>query len=139
MKSPYAMFETDADLEAGKGVEIDFGGFSITVHRAGGANRKYASILAAKMQPMRRQAQNGTMDDATATRILAEAFAEGVIVGWKNMTGRDGKTLKFTRENCVQLLIDLPDLFREVQEHASNIANFRKAATEADAKNSPRS
>jgi len=57
-----------------------------------------------------------------------EAYAEAVILGWDGVAGPDGAPLPFTRENAVKLMLDLPDLFRDVQEQATKAALFRAAA-----------
>lgn len=132
----YNTFKTDADLEAGAGVDLDYGeAGTITIHRAGGDNKKFSKVLAAKMKPYRRQLQNGTMDDEVAERLMAEVYAEAVIIGWEGVKDEKGKTLPYSKENVVKLLTDLPELFKDIQDQASTIANFRKEEIEAEAKN----
>lgn len=152
MSSPYDLFETDADLEAGKGVDIPYKGFFITINRAGGSNRKYLKALNEKMEAVRANVAEGTLEDGEATRILAEVYAETVITGWGSyekksgkqtktqiINDRDGKAMTFTVANCVKLLTELPDLFSDIQGKATNFANFRRKQVEADAKNSAKS
>jgi len=132
----YETFSTNENLEAGEGVDLDYGKSGvITIHRAGGENKKFARVLNAKMKPYRRQLQNGTMDDAVAEKLMAETYAEAVIIGWKGVKGRDGKDMPFTKENVVKLLTDLPELFKDIQDQANTVANFRKEEIEAEAKN----
>jgi len=66
---------------------------------------------------------------------MAEVYAETVLLGWTGVADENGTPLPFTKENCVKLLTDLPDLFRDIQEQAQRVANFRAADLEADAKN----
>lgn len=134
MGSPYKLFDTDKNLESGAGVTLQYPGFSITIHRAGGSNKKYETVAAAKMKPHRFKMQNGLMDNDLAEQLLKEIYAESVVIGW-NMDGKDGNPLPFTPENVVQVFTDLPDLFKDVQEQASNIALFRKAIEEIEEKN----
>ena len=84
------------------------------------------------------QVELGELDDKTDLRITAEAYAEAVIIGWRGVKDHQGRELPFTKENAVKLLTDLPELFADIRGQAKDIANFRKAAIEADAKNSPR-
>ncbi|MGQ0664604.1 MAG: hypothetical protein ACT4P2_13710 [Pseudomonadota bacterium] len=135
MPGPYQQFTTDPVLET-EGIVLDYGDFKITIARAGGANRKFGKALDAKLKPHRRQIELGTLDDKLATRLMAEAYAEAVVRGWSGMTDADGHPLPFSRENAVQLLSDLPDLFRDVQEQASRIALFRRQSLEDSEKNS---
>lgn len=136
----YDIYKTDENLEAGSGVRLDYGkSGSIIIHRAGGDNKKYSTVLNAKMRPFRRQLSNGTLDDKTSLKVMAEVYADSVIVGWDKVLGKDGKALPYSRDNVVQLLTDLPELFRDIQEQATTVSNFRKDEDEADSKNSVKS
>jgi hypothetical protein len=140
MTSFYETFSTDPELEAGKGIDLDYGPCGvITVHRAGGANRMFTQVFAAKMKPYERRIANGTLEDDLAERLLAETYAETVIVGWRGVKGPDGKDLAFNRKNAVKLLTELPDLFRDIQEQTTRITNFRRENLEEAAKNSRKS
>lgn len=148
---PYKMFGTDADLEK-NGIKLDYGTFFIIIGRAGGANKKFSNLLAAKMKPHRRAIQTDTLDDKVAEKLVLEAYSEGVIFGWgyyefgendaiKTVhTGlfpsEDGGTLEFNRENVIKVMTALPDLFRDVKEQAEKVSLFRKEVVEADAGNS---
>ena len=137
MKSFYNAFTTDKNLESGAGVDLDYGDCGvITIHRAGGSNKKFGTVFAAKLRPYERQMNMGTLDDGVAERLLAEAYAEAVIVGWRGVKGESGKNLSFNKDNVVKLLLDLPELFRDIQEQAQKTSNFRKAEVEDEAKNS---
>jgi hypothetical protein len=133
--NPYSLFETNKNLESGDGLTLQYPGFSITIHRAGGSNTKFAQVLSAKMKPYRQQFERGILDDETSSRILLESYAEGVVVGWKDVKDRAGKPMAFTKENVVKLFSDLPDLFADVKAQAENAALFREQAEKADEKN----
>src|SRR3546814_16365038 len=67
-------------------------------------------------------------DALPISRLLSEAYAEAVILGWGSaehgdgsITGKDGGALAFTRENVIGLLLDLPDLFSDIQFQAGQI------------------
>lgn len=139
MTNPYKMFKTDKDLEAGKGIDLDYGDFSITIHRAGGANQKYSKVASVKLKPLARQIQNGTADPEAVRRAMAEIYAEAVIIGWKGVRDEKDAVMKFSKENCVKFLVDLPDLFDDIQREADRVSNFRSSEIEADAKNSSKS
>lgn len=134
--SIYRKFRTDANLEAQEGVELNYGdGMKIKIHRAGGENKNYAKSLRAKLANNRR-ALDETMDEATARKNLAEIYAESIIIGWEGISDEDGKPLEFTRANCIKVLCDLPELFRDIQDASNNAALFRRAEQDADRKNS---
>jgi hypothetical protein len=131
----YQTFKADESMEK-TGIDLQYGpDCKIRIARAGGSNRRYGKLLGERLKPFRRQMDNGTLDDAVAAELMAEVYAESVILGWTGVDGPDGQPLDFNRENCVKLLTDLPELFRDIQEQAAKIANFRAAEREADAKN----
>lgn len=136
MPSPYELFGTDKSLESEKGVDIDYGDFVITIHRAGGANTEYKRVFAEKLKPYQRQYENGTMDDERLNQIAVDVFAETVVKGWDGVKDREGNDLECTRENIIQVFTDLPDLFGDIVEQAKHFANFQADNKEAASKNS---
>lgn len=135
MSNPYELFGTNKELEAGKGVTLQYPGFSITIHRAGGANKKFASTLDQKMKPYRQRFERGLLDDDTSQKILLESYAEAVVVGWKDVKGPDGLPMEFNVENVVKLFTDLPDLFEDVKNQANKVSVFRQEQEKVEEKN----
>lgn len=135
MSNPYAQFLTDNDLEAGAGVDLQYSGFSIKIHRAGGANKKYKQVLDQKMAPHRLAFDQGTIEEEVAKRVLVETYAEAIIIGWKGVTDRSGKIMKYSTSNCVKLLTDLPELFKDIQKQANSLSVFLDQGEELDIKN----
>lgn len=133
--SPYDLFKNNEELESGAGVTIQYPGFAITIHRAGGSNKRFAQILNAKMKPYRHQFERGMLADDVSARILLESYAEGIVIGWKNVKDADGNEMEFTKENVVKLFSDLPDLFNDIKQQAENAALFREEQEKADEKN----
>ena len=146
--SLYKMFETDTSAET-EGTLLDFGDTKFVIARAGGANASFKRNFGKMIKPHKRQMENGTMSEEVASRLMAESFAETVILGWssrsvddngketwaKTIEGKDGAALKFTKENCVQLFLDLPELFMEIQSLAGAASTFRAEEVEEEAKN----
>lgn len=135
MTNPYKFFGTDKSLESEKGVTLEYPGFSITIHRAGGANKKFARVLAEKMKPHRQKFERGLLDDETSHKILVETYAEAVVVGWKDVTDQSGKKMPFTVANVIKLFTDLPDLFDDVKSQAASAAVFRQENEAVESKN----
>lgn len=135
MSNPYELFSTNNELETGKGVELEYPGFSIIIHRAGGANKKFGRILADKLKPHRQRFERGLLDDETSHRILVEAYAEAVVIGWKKVTDRNGKKMEFNAENVVKLFLDLPELFEDVKKQANDVSLFRQENEKVEQKN----
>lgn len=149
MAGPYELFKNDENLET-KGVELDYGDFRITVARAGGTNKKFPKTFEAKTRPYRRAIAAGTLDPEVDRKVMAEVYADSVVLGWarnvknedgsvtvKNgvIPGPDGEDIPFTKANVIKLFMDLPDLFADVVEQAGKIGLFREDEKEVDAKN----
>lgn len=135
-KSIYDLFGMDDDMEK-KGIWIDYGDAgSFLIARAGGSNQKFANILQAKTRPYKFQIDNELIDQKVGQKLMYEAFAEAVVLGWEGVCDRNGQPIPFTKENCVKLFEDLPDLFHDLREQATKLANFRQQSLEEAAKNS---
>lgn len=124
---------TDPKLEK-EGIKLPFEGFSFTVARAGGNNRKFRSVLAAKLKPHAHKIQQEKMTDAQMEKVMAEVYAETVLIGWDGVTDEEGNALPYNKRNAVKFLtdprfIDLVELIRQV---ADNAASFRLAQEEED-------
>lgn len=135
MKTFQELFGTDKNLEAGQGLDLIYPVGTITIHRAGGANKNYSKTLQQKMSPYRMMIENGIeLEENLSRKLLAETYVEAVIVRWT-----DAEDKEVPRDTWVQTLIDLPDLFSHIMASAQKSANFRAATLETDAKNSPAS
>lgn len=146
MADLYSMFQTDKSLET-EGIWYDFDdetGFRLA--RAGGANVKFAKAVEEKTRPHRRQIDNGTIDPEVGNRLLIEAFVGTVLLDWKGVRGpakgKDekgndipGDPVPFNRANAIKLLTDMPDLFNELRDESTKMANFRNKVVEDDAGN----
>ncbi|MEE8551507.1 MAG: hypothetical protein V3T08_09680 [Gemmatimonadota bacterium] len=131
--SIYKLFATDHDLEQ-NGFSLEYGDAKFIIARAGGANKKFQSCIERKLRPYRSAINSGTMDTKTAEKLLAESYAEAIILAWDGVTDEDGDELEFTKENVVKVLLDLPDLFADIQEQSQKVANYISTEAEEDAK-----
>lgn len=130
------IFGTDSDLEASEGIDLDFGsGLKVTIHRAGGANRKFEEASRRILAPYRTQINAETIDSKTARNLQAKIYAESVVVGWEGLE-RDGEVVPYSRANAERILADFPELLAAIQRAAENAATFRRTTDEADAGNS---
>lgn len=137
MASLYDLFKTDEQAETQDGIVLDYGAAGrIRIVRAGGANKRFAQALNSKLRPYQRQLASDTMDEGLAARLMAEVYADTVIIGWEGVADADGAELPYCRANVVKLLTDLPELFRDIQSQAVAAANFRAAELETGVKNS---
>lgn len=133
--SLYKKFGTSKSAER-EGITVDYGdGIKVRVARAGGSNREYIARLEQISRKHRRQIQLDILPEDVAGKITRELYADTIILGWEGVTDREGKPLPFNRENVIKILEDLPDLFKDIQEHAGNLSLFRDEILEGDAKN----
>ena len=153
--SIYSTFSTNKNLEH-EGIDVRYNDIKFVIARAGGSNQAFKKAFGKKIKPFRSQIENESMDDDVAIEILAEVYAETVIRGWYSikkdadgnpvvkkgvpewvdkMPDREGKLMPYSTENCVALLVELPELFKDLQYMASKTANFRLAEDEKDEKN----
>lgn len=133
-RSIFEMFETDEELEQ-RGFIIEFGeGVEITIARAGGSNRKFQRFHETKMRPYRTQVAANTMEESVMRKLLAESYAHAIVLGWKGVRDRDGEEIPFTKQNVVDVLLALGDLFDTILQESTRMVNFQLAGIEADAK-----
>ena len=69
--------------------------------------------------------------DEPPAKALAVIYAEAVVVAWRGVTDREGKTLDLTPKNVVTLLADLPILFQQLRIKTRDWTLWRKNYTEA--------
>ena len=149
----YQLFEMDKDLER-EGITVNYGSVKFQIARAGGRNKAFKDTFSAKTKKHRTQIDNETMSDEMADRIMAESYAEAVILSWHSrkedehgdaildkkgeeqwvdtIENKEGKMVKYSVAECVKLLLDLPDLFSSLQSYAVKSANYRKEMDETD-------
>lgn len=138
----YKLFGTDKAKEQ-NGVELNYSDlFYITIARAGGSNERYRRVLTEKTKPYRRAIQTETLLPEVGRRIMREAAAEGLVLGWGSkkhgdgkMPAPDGSVMDFTVENVVRFFELLPDIFLDVQEQSGKVSLFTIGVAEDDAKN----
>ena len=149
----YKTFEMDTDLER-EGITVNFGSVKFQLARAGGRNKAFKDTFQSKAKRHRTQIDNETMSDDQADLIMAESYAEAVILGWwtrkedengdpvlnakgeekwvDTIENAEGKNVKYSIPECVRLLLDLPELFTTLQSYAQKAANYRKELEEED-------
>lgn len=134
--SLYKQFTTDNKLER-EGILLEYGvasnGQPITIRiaRAGGSNAQYQKRMEVLVKPYRRQIQTETIDSKQVEKLIRQVYAETVVLGWENVEDAEGNPLTFSKENCLKLFDDLPDLFLDIQEQAQRAALYRAEIREA--------
>jgi len=139
-KSIYDLMNTDSSLET-NGVWVSYGDYGrFLIARAGGSNARYLTAMLSKTKQYRKQlqVQMNSPDKATIDlmrSINIQLMAECILLNWEGVVDRLGAPLPYSKEAALQLLQDLPELYDSLQAQSTEMANFRNADLEADAKN----
>lgn len=133
--SPYDLFSTSEKNEQ-EGVAIDYGSFAIIVKRASvSSNAEFKKEFRRLSRKKGHAIELGTVSEDSMLKDMIDIFAKTVIVGWRDVYDREGNELPFNYANCVKLLTDLPELFRDIQAQAMSFETFREAEIEEVSKN----
>jgi hypothetical protein len=132
--SAYEQFSSEGDLEK-DGKWFTIGTMEFKLSRAGGNNTEFLKMLRKHVTPLKRLIDAGHIVEKQSQAALAKVFAGCIVKDWRNVYGRDRVLLPYSKENCITLLTDLPNLLLELNKIVDNFDNFRKADLEADAKN----
>jgi len=135
-------FKTDA-LKENEGVEIPFpmaenedGTIpTFLVSRMGKNNKAYQKSLEVITRPYRRQLDTGTIKPDVSRKIFMEVFCDSILKGWSNVRNEDGSEIVFSKAAAIELMEELPDLYDVLVYESQELANFRQAALENEAKN----
>ena len=132
--SLYDAFKTDASAEQ-DGIILDFGDFTVKIARAGGENKKFQKALRRRLDKHKRAIQFEALPEDVALRVLAECYADAVVLGWENIVDEIGEEIPYSREKCVELLMELPEFFAAIRAEAEKVSNFLTAKRKAIAGN----
>jgi hypothetical protein len=139
----YDTFETDPVMEQ-EGVFLDYGDFRIRIAHAGQGNSKYVKYAERKLKPVRKAMEAGALGNERSMAIMIDIYSKTIVLDWQIRDGenwktgieaRDGTILPFNEQNVAETFRALPNLFLDVQQQASSIANFRKAELEEESGN----
>ena len=128
-------FGTDKNMESGEGIILDYGKDGrIKIHRAGGSNLRFSQVMAQKSRPYARQLAVDNLDEEISRRVMAEVYAETVVIGWDGVKDENDQDLPYSKEACVKLFLEVPELFLNVKAAALDAAQFRRIEKEDNLK-----
>lgn len=126
----YDLFETNGKLEIdGVWFEYAFGSFKLAF--VGGANQAFQREYAERMKPYAEAEARGLLDEKIRRKIQIDCYVEHVVRDWKQVIGRDGKDIPFSKPVAVKLFTELPHLFSMIRSAATNFANYRRLYADA--------
>lgn len=136
MSNVYAMFDMDKNAEK-DGFWKEFSNFRIKIARLGGKNTKYNKALVDVGKKYQKQNIKDITDDEQDT-ISAELIAKAFVTGWevKDDDGNwvpntihsypSGEVVDFNVDNVINVLTNLPELSKEIENVADNKRFYTK-------------
>lgn len=125
-KNLFKVYEVDKTRET-QGVEIEVDGVYFVCRRAGGNNRLYRAAisehserLAAQLTSTDKKVQLDAEDEVTL-----QAFADTVVIGWREVLDRNDQPWDFSRDNFLELMRACPDVWLALRMRARDLDNFR--------------
>jgi hypothetical protein len=136
----YSTFGTDAKSEnAGVWIDVDKTETGETIRfliaRQSRTNQKYAATLARVIGPYRQQLANEMVSEALSNKLNIQVFCESVLLGWENVTDRNGKPLEFNVSNAINLMTELHDLYQLLNAKSQSLVTFKDKSLELVVKN----
>ena len=132
----YDEYGTDTQAEVEGNWHSFDGGFKLRIARAGGANREFTTAIAEQPEKF----ANLTRAELTGHGVLADVYAKAVIKEKEDPNGalvtREGIPIEIGSPEMAQMLRDLPELYRMVQEFSMNRRYFRLLTQDDTAKKS---
>lgn len=124
------LFRMDKESEsAGLWVELDATS-AVKIARAN--NRKAQDSMARVFRPHAQAQRAGTLSKEVSDKLMARVMAEAVLVDWRGIT-EDGAEIEPTLDNKIRILETYTEFRDMVFGFASDAANYRAKAIEADA------
>jgi hypothetical protein len=142
MSGLFKAYKTDSAAET-DGVNIEFFDAqnedgtipTFKVSRLGKTNKKYTKALEVATRPPSRQIELGVLKTEVSEKIFLDVFCSTILIGWSNVMDEDGNPIKYSKDNAIKLMTDLPDLYERIQNESAIASNFRDASLEAESKN----
>ncbi len=98
-------------------------GVKLKVARAG--NDGFSKLFANLTRPHKYQMEKGTLDNDTMESIMCESIGTCILVGWDDFKV-DGKVIKYSVQNSIDLLTNDSDCRDFVQDFSHDVENFLK-------------
>lgn len=140
MSGLYNVFKTDSVKEQ-EGIKIQYPANedgtvpTFVVRRLSSSNKAYHAELERLKRPYQRQIQLGTLPEGKELEFIKTAFLKTCVKNWENVQGADGVEIPFSVSAASELFADLPDLFTDLIEQSTSIANYRAEEREVSAGN----
>jgi hypothetical protein len=133
----YGTFGSDPELEQ-KGITLDYAlengkRVEFTIKRAGARNAAWKKAYREHVQAI--EGSGRELSEQESAELLAGVYADTIVLGWNGVEDVDGKPVPFTKKDCRELLVFLPELLQLIVNDSHNRANFRRDELDAQRKN----
>lgn len=105
------------------------------IARISSNNQKFKKAMERETKPYQRLIQLNTLSNEKADQIRLTVFVNSILLHWENVFDENDQPLSFSKENALELLKKLPDLWAELETNANNASLFRIEEQEVIAKN----
>lgn len=134
MSGPYRQWLTDKELEQ-RGVWLEYDDYRIRIARAGGANKPFLRAAEEFRRKHKHELRWDLMKTEEQNEEAIKIYARTIVLDWEGVVDQHGEPMPLTYENIVKLFTDLPDLFINVQERATDLALWKAYLDEQAAGN----
>jgi len=101
----------------------------LTVRPAHRVNRDFLNEMLSASKEVARRIGKLEHEDTDFDKVRendADVFARCIVTGWRNVVDSDGNEVEFTRDNCREFLLAIPeDMFDNLRTFCLTIDNFR--------------
>jgi hypothetical protein len=117
----------DREIEGVTGVDLKIdGNIFLTVRAATDANAAWREKAPRVLREIRRL-NNAGAPDAQVRAKLAALYADVIVIGWRGVVDEADEAVPFTREACLDFLMEADDAMKAIDDHCYDSQNFRAA------------
>lgn len=117
------LYKTNPQLEQ-KGINMEIApGVIFVVSRYSAKSTALKEAMEKETRPYLRQIQNKSLPEEKAMEINIRAFVHGCVHDWKGVE-INGEFPPFSKEACIDLFLEMPDLAQKLQDEATNMRNY---------------
>ena len=96
-------------------------------------NKKYTAAYAKKAEEL--ELNKKFDDDDAQLEAAIDVFCDTILVGWEGVKKPDGEVVEYSKKAAVNLMTNLPHLYKDLVIDASSLTNFKLKKLEDDSKN----
>lgn len=99
------------------------------------SNKRYVKAVETATRPHKRAGELGTIKPEVAEEIMLDVFVGTILLGWENLQDLEGKEIPYSKSKAKEIMVEIPDLYDDLQKKANDINTFLKSEMEQEEKN----